>query len=156
MRKFTAPPRIATVAFSSPFKGFSATPLILAEADKRNLILSGRMSHAAAGRILDNLSSDVPWKSRYEYIEAMAALASLRAQEMARKNSRPERNRLSTFVQCLLPGSLRWFANNMQARCKHPARFHALLPSGTISNEALLSEVEAFLWQESSTLPSTP
>ena len=147
MRKFTAPPRTPAVPFWSPFKGFAATPLTLAEANKRNLILSGRMSRAAAGRILEKLSADVPWQSRYEYIEAMAALASLHAQEMTRKIPGPNKTGSQLLYNACSPVRFGWFANNMQARCKLPARFHAMLPSGTTSNEALHSEVKAWFRQ---------
>ena len=148
MAKFTAAPsEMHAPVPSVPFKGLNAQPLSLAESNKRDLIQTGGMPERRAREILASLDPHLPWQSRYCFIEAMAALARLHPQEMARKIPGPNKTGHQLLFNATAPSRFGWFFNNIQARRMLPERYAALLPSGTTSNEALHAEVKAWFRQ---------
>ncbi|CAE7429811.1 unnamed protein product, partial [Symbiodinium pilosum] len=101
----------------------------------RGFIESGAMAKAKARGIVENLDSSRPFLSRFEFIEALAALSATFPKDMNRKVTGANKRVAHILWRATDPDRAAWLFNNSR-------RVLALLPSGTSSNEALHAEVK--------------
>ena len=86
LRKFTRFDSECTVeAWGPMYTGAQARPLNQKENAARKKILDGSMSVCRARLVVNRIDSDLPFYSRFAFIEALAALSALHWDEMQRK-----------------------------------------------------------------------
>ncbi|CAE7796366.1 unnamed protein product [Symbiodinium sp. CCMP2592] len=137
LQKFiSVDPKAAEGSFAIFFHGHEERNLSLQEIRVRDQISNGSMLPAKAKRIYATLDGEKPFRSRLEYVEALAALAALHPEDMARKVTGANQY-VSHVLWCSSsPMRLEWLWNNLRASDL------TLLPAGTSSNEALHAEIK--------------
>ena len=125
MRKFDAtPPTWACVPNGN---GGTCQPLTLAEDNKRQQVLSGALSRAAAEGLLDRVGAIFPWASRLEFIEILAAMSSLYEDELVRVVPGPNKSGRRPLYNACSAARIEWYANNLRARWNLPQEVLQLL-----------------------------
>jgi hypothetical protein len=118
-------------------------------------ITNSSMSVARAQKVVDNLDMATPFLARAEFMECLAALASLYrddVKKVVRSTNRP----LWRMLWCACaPARMEWLFNNCRMRHCIERRMLGLLPSGTTSNEALHAEINSWFRQTQSVHKST-
>ena len=100
-----------------------------------------------AKRVEAALDPNVPFMTRAEFMDSLAALSALYSDDVrrvARSTSRP----IWRMLQCAAsPSRMEWLFNNIRMRHRLPSHVLTLLPSGTTSNEALHAEINGWFRQ---------
>ena len=82
--------------------------------ESRDQITNGSMLQSKAKRIFETLDGEKPFKSRLEYVEALAALAALHPEDMVRKVTGANQYDVSHVLWCSCsPTRLEWLWNNI-------------------------------------------
>jgi len=121
----------------------------------RDHIWEQSMCTGRAKRVLAELNTKNPFRSRLEFIEAVAALASLHADEMTKMCPGPNKPVYQILHAATAFPRTQWYFNNLRLRYTMARGRLALLPSGTASNEALHAEINRFFRQTQSMHHST-
>jgi hypothetical protein len=132
-----------------PFTGVEEIGLSVAELFMRDKIDSMDMNSKQAARIVLAFPDALPYGSRFEFIEALAALTSYFRTEVTRKthvrgmyHGRIQGKPLFAVVGCAgNPGRMGYYWNNLRIRQSMPIAYARMLGSGTSSNEQLHAEV---------------
>jgi hypothetical protein len=94
-----------------------------------------------------NLNSKKPFYSRLEFMEALAAITRLFKTEVQKKAGCSSKPLYKILWRAAAPNRMEWFLNNIRLRYIVHRSKHALLPSGTASNEALHAEINNWFKQ---------
>ena len=141
MNKFTAFGENASAP--EVFTGEQAAPLTAEEEKYQKQILGecDAISAEESDRIWQQLDPDVPFQNRFQFCEALAAIAVVHHEDMDRKGhkGRPVRKLLAATLE---PSKCAWYFNSCAHRCSIQFSNRALLASGTTSNEALHNELK--------------
>ena len=105
------------------------------------------MAFFSAKRLLADINFQVPWRSRLEFVKAIAALASVYNDEMDRIIPGPNRSVRDVLYSAVAPDRCEWYFNNIRLRHRLGSSEIGLLPSGTTSNEALHAEINSWFRQ---------
>ncbi|CAE7810254.1 unnamed protein product [Symbiodinium sp. CCMP2592] len=140
MSKFNAvDSSLAAQRWGNFYRGYSSGgsgALSHVESVCRDYIETSAMSKVKARDIVDKLDTSKPFLSRFEFIEAVAALSATFPEDMNRKVTGANK-RVAHILWCAAdPDRTAWLFNNIRRRAL------ALLPSGMSSNEALHAEVK--------------
>eukprot|EP00435_Cladocopium_sp_Y103_P008302 s3962_g2.t1 len=147
LRKVTAiDPNKTDAAWGPFFEGRNPEPLSRPEEKARRWILDG-MPAGAAEKILGRLNSDVPLFCRVTFIETLAAICAKYDGEVSRKVTGTAKEVRKVLWSACAPERLEYLLNNLRIRHSMDARARCLLPTGTTSNEALHSEINAWARQ---------
>ena len=104
-------------------------------------VLDRNMPVARRKYIIDNLDVSQPFYTRAEFIECLAALTSVYAEEMLRRVAGSNKP-LYRLLWCASAASrVEWLFNTIRMRARLAPREVGLLSSGTTSNEALHAEL---------------
>lgn len=87
--------------------------------------------------MVDGLCDDSPWYSRFDFIEALAALAALHSDEVCRKVTGANKPLYRILHAAASATRVEWYFNGIRLRHLIAASRVALLPTGTTSNEAM-------------------
>ena len=131
----------------SYYDGTLSRPLTAAEVESRSMILEMSMSEHEAKDILDNVALDVPFRSRIDFIQCIAALCSRHAAEVCRKAPGPNKEIYKILWSACAPDRLEWLMNNIRSRRTMSMQYLQMLPTGTSGNESLHAEINA--WSKS-------
>ena len=107
------------------------------------LIVNKDMSEVEAKAVLEGMDPDVPYRTETQFLESMAAICSLFADEMTKTTfAGPTLHRL--LVNLTTPAKIQWLFND--TRYRHACKMSqiCLLPSGTTSNESLHHEINSW------------
>ncbi|CAE7715294.1 unnamed protein product [Symbiodinium sp. CCMP2592] len=107
------------------------------------LIVNKDMSEIEAKAVLGGKDPDVPYRTETQFLESMAAICSLFADEMTKTTfAGPTLHRL--LVNLTTPAKIQWLFND--TRYRHACKMSqiCLLPSGTTSNESLHHEINSW------------
>ena len=126
------------------FRGHSPPSLTREEERMRNSILNQSLSVARSRVIIENLDANAPLVCRITFIEVLAAISKLYSKEVSRKVTGTSKEVKQVLWSACAPDRLEWLFNGARVRHCLDARARALLPSGTSSNEALHSQVNAW------------
>ena len=96
----------------------------------REMIASGDMSPHRAVSFLNSLDGTKPWYSKLEYIQGMAAVASLFQKEMSRKTYQQGTDMRSILQSSCTAEKIAWYWNNQIIRRRMSRGMVALLGSG--------------------------
>lgn len=148
MAKFSGHDRnIAGDIWGPMFAGQDAVPLSQQEARLRQQILSASMPRRKAAQVIDEAAGHVVWRTRIQFIEALAALAARHKDEMSRKLDGTS-IRVDKILHALAGvDKVEWLFNSLRYRRALPLPVRMLLPSGTTSNEALHAELNSWFRQ---------
>ncbi|CAE7650574.1 unnamed protein product [Symbiodinium sp. CCMP2592] len=127
------------------FTGSNPTPLSQEEQCARDHIWHQSMPKAEAEAYMLSLCTDVPFYNRCEFIRGLAALCSLKPEEVGRKVTGANKEVFKILWSAAAPDRLEWLWNNLRLRHGMTVLERAFLPSGTSSNEALHAEINAWL-----------
>ena len=123
--------------------GANSRPLTAEERKVRDQIEDRPMRKADAEKVLNSLEVDKPFYLRLEWIQALAAIASVHRDELNKIAPGPNRKLYQLLFSAGDPSRAEWYLNNCRMRdMLKPSRV-ALLPSGTTSNESLHHEINA-------------
>ena len=131
--------------WGSMFTGSNPSPLSQDEERARDHIWHRTMPKAEAEAYMSNLCTDVPFYSSLEFIRGLAALCSLKPEEVGRKVTGANKEVFKILWSAVAPDRLEWLWNNLRLRHGMTPQERAFLPSGTSSNEALHAEINAWL-----------
>ncbi|CAE7827729.1 unnamed protein product, partial [Symbiodinium sp. CCMP2456] len=107
------------------------------------LIVNKDMSEIEAKAVLEGMDPDVPYRTETQFLESVAAICSLFADEMTKTTfAGPTLHRL--LVNLTTPAKIQWLFND--TRYRHACKMSqiCLLPSGTTSNESLHHEINSW------------
>ena len=125
-----------------PFTGKGAAAYTAEEARwSKTLAGHGGMSLEDATAFLDGLDGGTPFKSRAEYIRALASVSVAYKSEMCNKGPKGANVR-SILVNAATPTKCAWYFNNHYHRHSVDLARVPLLASGTTGNEALHNEIK--------------
>ena len=144
LRKLTARGTCCASTWGPAFDGSTVTPLSHEEERARAQIEDKSMSRAHAERILNNLDPEKPFVLRLEWIQALAALASVHRSEMEKTAPGPNRKIYEMLHSAAAASRVGWYFNNLIMRHSLPTSRLSLLPIGTTSNEALHHEINTW------------
>ena len=102
------------------------------------------MSKHRAKIIEEQLDGSTPFYTRVEFIESLAALTSLYKDEVQRKVTGSNKMLSKTLWCAAAPDRIEWLFNNIRSRRMMNTSHIKLLPSGSMSNEALHAEINAW------------
>ncbi len=131
-------------AWGHVFEGSNARCLSREEETARCHIVNMSMSKHRANLIERQLDADVPFYTRIEFIEALASLTCLYKDEVQRKVTGSNKQLFKILWCAAAPERIEWLFNNIRARRMISAARMNLLPSGSMSNEALHSEINSW------------
>ena len=125
------------------YDGGQPVPLDKTEVSLRDTILGRAVAvdKQEAEDFLANLSVDVPFGSRQEFVRALACISVAHPSDMKRRGHKGRRVS-SILAGAALPGKCGWYFNNQVHRHAVSGCRVSLMPSGTTSNEALHNEVK--------------
>ncbi len=129
------------------FTGDGGAGLDRAESGMRQKITDRSMSTTVASRIYKKLNGDVPFYTRLDYIECLAALVALYPEEVKRTAPGPNKPVFKILWNAAAVDRVEWMFNNIRIRHSMALSECNLLPSGTSSNEALHAEVNKWFRQ---------
>lgn len=130
--------------WQSFYDGDMSRPLDDAEQSYRDMIWSKSMPLQEASQVLETIDCDKPLRDRREFIRSIAAVCARFTQEVARKAAGPNKEIFKILWAACASDRLEWLFNNLRVRCCVPKEHLHFLPSGTSSNEALHSEINAW------------
>ena len=87
---------------------------------------------------------EVPFKSRLEFIQSIAALCQRYPAEVNKKIAGANKQISRILWSACAPDRLEWLMNNLRVRHAIQPSYRWFLPSGTSSNEALHAEINAW------------
>ena len=137
------------------YDGTGEVELTRQEAQMRHVIASGDMSPHRAATYLNELDGTKPWYSKLEYIQGIAAVASLFDKEMSRKTYQQGRDIRSILMSSCTADRIAWYWNNMIIRRRMSRGRVALMGSGTAPNESLHHEVNTWFRNFPELYPTT-
>ena len=126
------------------YDGTNARPLKDIEMKYRDMITNSSMTSAESSSILDELDTEVPFKSRLEFIQSIAALCQRYPAEVNKKIAGANKQISRILWSACAPDRLEWLMNNLRVRHAIQPSYRWFLPSGTSSNEALHAEINAW------------
>ena len=126
------------------YDGKLSRPLTPAEIESRSMILEISMPDHEADDILDNVAADVPFRSRLEFIQCIAALCSRYAREVRRKAPGPNKEIYRILWSACAPDRIEWLMNNIRSRRTMSRDYLQMLPTGTSGNESLHAEINSW------------
>ena len=141
LRKLTARDNLSAATWGPVFTGSNAKPLSREEEKARNQIEDKSMRKVQAENILQNLDPAKPFLLRLDWIQALAALASVHRSEMDRLAPGPNRKIYQLLHTASAPNRSGWYFNNLIMRHLLSAERLSMMPIGTSSNEALHHEI---------------
>ena len=127
------------------FNGSNANPLNKAEESMREKILQCSMSEKQAKTVMADLDVASPFRDRLAFITGIAAICSLKQDEVHRKVTGANKEVFRVLWAACAPDRLEWLWNNVRLRHALSQAQLLFLPSGTSSNEALHAEINAWL-----------
>ena len=127
------------------FNGSNPMPLNKAEEIMREKILQCSMSERQAKKIMAELDTSTPFRDRLAFISGLAAICSLRQEEVSRKVTGANKEVYMVLWAACAPDRLEWLWNNVRLRHTLTKAQQLFLPSGTSSNEALHAEINSWL-----------
>ena len=104
---------------------------------------AGDISKTLAKRLIDKIDPETPWMTRIDFMEAIAALLSLYADEVNQKTPSGKSLR-HVLVNIAMPVKIEWLLNDTRFRHTCNRKDLALLPSGTTANESLHAEANTW------------
>lgn len=137
------------------FTGQSKETLSPQENRLRDQILSSSMPKRRAKRVLEEAEKLQVWPTRIQFLEALAALSSEHKADMSRKVEGTRITIAKTLHVLAAPEKVGWLLNGLRYRAGLTLQIRTLLPSGTTSNEAVHSELNAWFRQIQSMHRST-
>ena len=138
---------VSANAWGPIFKGADARPLDRQEELSRDKILNCSMAHARAQLVVKALQNDAPFFTRVDFIEGLAALASLHRDEVQKKVTGSNKPLYKVLWSAAAPARIEWYLNATRVRHSMHQGKVSLLPSGTTSNEALHAEINGWFRQ---------
>ena len=156
MAKFAGyDPAIVHNQWGPMYRGDSGVMLSPPEVTLRGHILGSSMPLRRAKRVINEASKLVVWPTRLQFVEALAALSCVHADEMSRKLEGSKMTVGKSLHALVAPDKLEWLFNGLRYRHLLPPNVRALLPSGTTASEALHAEVNQWFRQIQSMHRST-
>lgn len=152
LRKFMAKfcgrdPDITANIWGPMFEGNNCPRITGQEQKLREEIKSGSMPARKAQQVLSASDALKVWPTRLQFVEAIAALAAVHSEDLARKIDGTKIT-VATILYNLTAGDrMEWLFNCLRYRHFLPEAVRVLLPSGTASNEALHAEINAWFRQ---------
>jgi len=148
MAKFTVyDPTISPNSWGSPFTGQELRELTKDEELVRQKIDDGSMALQKANLILEKLDCSVPFRTRVEFIESLAALVSVHGKEVKKVAKGANRPLYKILHTAAAWQRVEWYFNNIRLKYMISPSKHGLLPVGTTSNEALHAEINGWFRQ---------
>lgn len=144
----SCPVRARTPAnfWGPPWTGAEHKPLSCEEDALRRRIADGSLSKTRARAVLTGIDGATPWRTRADFIEALAAISALFPEDMSRKVTGANRTLYQILHAAAAAPRVEWYFNCMRIRHRMPIRMQSLLASGTSSNESLHREVTFSPW----------
>ena len=150
MAKFAGKGDAATEnIWGDSFQGSGAARLTAQEQALRNIILDGSMSRNKTTKVLTACNHIDVWPTRIQFVEAVAALASVHQDDLSRKIEGHKTTIGKMLYALTAPEKMEWLFNNLRYRQGLSSSVRSLLPSGTTGNEALHAELNSWFRQES-------
>ena len=151
LRKFlvkftTTDPGLSTQIWGPMYAGqdvSSTTP----ETRLREHILQGSMPKIRADRVLEACAHLKVWPTRLQFVEAIAALASLCAADLQRKVEGTKVTLAKVLYNITAADKAEWLFENLRYRQSLSEASLSLMASGTTTNEALHAEVISWFRQ---------
>ena len=108
--------KISQDHWGSLYRGHDSRGPSQAERTRRTCIETSAMQKAKAQQIVDGLDSSAPFTSRFEFVEALAALAAVFFEDMDRKVTGANQ-KISHLLWCSAdPDRAEWLFNNLRWR----------------------------------------
>ena len=126
------------------YDGTNARPLTEDEMKYREMISDSSMDSRECNGVLDSLDVNVPFNTRLEFIQCLAALCRRYPAEVNRKIAGANKQISKILWSACAPDRLEWLMNNLRVRHALPSSYQWFLPSGTSSNEALHAEINSW------------
>ncbi|CAE7532328.1 unnamed protein product [Symbiodinium sp. KB8] len=126
------------------YDGTNARPLTEDEMKYREMISDSSMDSRECNGVLDSLDANVPFSTRLEFIQCLAALCRRYPAEVNRKVAGANKQISKILWSACAPDRLEWPMNNLRVRHALPSSYQWSLPSGTSSNEALHAEINSW------------
>ena len=98
------------------YDGTNARPLKDIEMKYRDMITNSSMTSAESSSILDELDTEVPFKSRLEFIQSIAALCQRYPAEVNKKIAGANKQISRILWSACAPDRLEWLMNNLRVR----------------------------------------
>ena len=140
-------PACAPDYWGPAYIGRAAPPLTLQENQMREQIKDSSMGQRKARNILNQIDCGTPFKSRLEFVEALAAISSVHHDEVARVSPGPNRKVRELLWSAASADRLEWYMNNIRFRHMMNPYHLPLLHVGTTSNESLHKEINTWFRQ---------
>ena len=119
----------------------TAFPIVLRPRLTSRYVLDRNMPAARRKHIIDHLDASLPFYTRAEFIECLAALTSAHSEEMQRRVTGSNKP-LYRLLWCAAAVSrVEWLFDTIRMRARLTPQEASLLSSGTTSNEALHAEL---------------
>lgn len=113
----------------------------------REHILNGSMPNARAKKVLASCANLKIWPTRLQFVEALAALACVRQQDLQKKLDGTKTTIAKMLYNAAAPEKAEWLFNNLRHRQFVPPPVRTLMASGTTANEALHAEMNTWFRQ---------
>ena len=127
--------------FGEIYHGHEDRELTGREERLRGFIQNGAMPKARAKKILNKMDLSIPFKTRTEYIECLAALSASYPEDMSRRVTGANRCISEILASSCMPQRLEYDLTVPYLPATTGPSELVLLPAGTRSNEALHAEI---------------
>ena len=94
-----------------------------------------------AQAIVSNFEGDKPYTSKFEFIQALAALTRVFHDDVQNKTEAKSKKLKDVLMSAAAPDRVEWYFNNSRLRHSMRRSYTGLLSSGTSSNESLHFEM---------------
>ena len=147
MVKFTTWDPDVTAPIWGPMYAGGEIACTVQENKLRDHILHGSMPTARANKVLASCVALKAWPTRLQFIEALAALACLHANDMQKKIEGTKIPIRKMLYNITAPDKAEWLFNNLRYRQVLAPAVRVLMASGTTANEALHAEINTWFRQ---------
>ena len=108
------------------------------------MILSGSMERSSAIRLIECIDPEKPWYRPADFVNAMAAFATVYRHEVDRKTHLKGKKLYAVLWSATAPQRMQWYFNNMRGRHFLPEQYQSMVSSGTSTVESLNHEVNTW------------